>query len=122
MGLLFLVSQLSFPVSILYYTNVIFILSGLWFDVDNNTEHLYFCKNLIGGVMISVLTSCVVDRGFGPGRVKPKAIQLHAALRSKNKDELARNKNNVSEWSDMSIRGLLFQWASTIKIQLSVFI
>jgi hypothetical protein len=33
---------------------------------------------------------------------------------------LARNQNNVSEWSDMSIRGLLFQLASTIKIHLSV--
>jgi hypothetical protein len=26
---------------------------------------------------------------------------------------LARNENNVPEWSDMSTRGLLFQWAST---------
>jgi hypothetical protein len=25
---------------------------------------------------------------------------------------LARNKDNVSEWGDMSIHGLLFQWAS----------
>jgi len=33
----------------------------------------------------------------------------NAALRSKSKDWLARNQNNVSEWSDMSIRGLLFQ-------------
>jgi hypothetical protein len=24
---------------------------------------------------------------------------------------------NVSEWSDTSTRGMLFQWASTIKIQ-----
>jgi hypothetical protein len=39
----------------------------------------------------------------------------HAALRRKSKDWLARNQNNVSEWSDMSTRGLLFQWASTIK-------
>jgi hypothetical protein len=31
---------------------------------------------------------------------------------------LARKQNNVSKWSDMSTRGLLFQWASTIKIQL----
>ena len=44
----------------------------------------------------------------------------HAALRSKNKDWLTRNQDNVSEWADMSIRGLLFQWASTIKIQQSV--
>ena len=26
---------------------------------------------------------------------------------------MGRNQNNVSEWSDMSTRGLLFQWAST---------
>jgi hypothetical protein len=29
---------------------------------------------------------------------------------------LARNQNNVSEWSNMSTGELLFQWASTIKI------
>jgi hypothetical protein len=27
----------------------------------------------------------------------------------KRKDWLARNQDNVSEWGDMSIRGLLFQ-------------
>jgi hypothetical protein len=32
-----------------------------------------------------------------------------AALRGKSKDWLTRNQNNVPEWSDMSIRGLLFQ-------------
>ena len=32
-----------------------------------------------------------------------------------NMTALARNQNNVSDWSDMSTRGLLFQWASTIK-------
>ena len=42
----------------------------------------------------------------------------HAALRRKNKDWLAWNQDNV--W--ISIRGLLFQWASTIKIQLSVLV
>jgi len=46
----------------------------------------------------------------------------HAALRRKSKDWLARYQNNVSEWSDMSTSGLLFQWASTIKIQLSVLV
>jgi hypothetical protein len=44
----------------------------------------------------------------------------HVALRRQSKDWLARNQNNVSEWSDMSIRELLFQWARSIKIQLSV--
>ena len=33
----------------------------------------------------------------------------HAALRRKSKDCLARNRDNVSEWGDMSIRELLFQ-------------
>jgi hypothetical protein len=41
-------------------------------------------------------------------------------LRSKCKDWFARNQNNVSEWSDVSSRGSLFQWASTIQIRLSV--
>ena len=38
-------------------------------------------------------------------------------LRRKSKDLFARNQDNVSEWSDMSSRGLLFQQASTIIIQ-----
>jgi hypothetical protein len=32
----------------------------------------------------------------------------HAALRRKSKDWLAHNQNNVSGWSNMSTRGLLF--------------
>jgi len=46
----------------------------------------------------------------------------NATLRRKSKDWLALNQDNVSEWGDMSIRRLLFQWASTIKIQLSVLV
>ena len=46
----------------------------------------------------------------------------HAALRKKIKDWLTQNQNNVSEWGDMFICGLLFQWASTIKIKLSVLV
>jgi hypothetical protein len=64
--------------------------------------------------------------GSNPNRIKPKTIKLvfncfsakHVALRRKSKDWMARNQN-VSQWSDMSTRGLLFQWDSTIKIQLS---
>ena len=80
--------------------------------------------------MDSVLASDVVDRGFEPrsGQTKDYKIGLccfpvrHVALRRISKDWLARNQNNVSEWSDMSTRGLLFQCASTIKIQLSVLV
>ena len=64
-----------------------------------------------------VLASSVVDRGFEPrsGQTKDYKIGIccfsvkHAALRRKSKDWLARNQNNVSEWSDMSTHGQLFQ-------------
>jgi hypothetical protein len=46
----------------------------------------------------------------------------HTALRRNSKDWFARNQVNVSEWGGISIRGLLFQWSSTIKIQLSMLV
>ena len=79
-------------------------------------DHLL--KNRIGGVMVSVLALSVrVDREFEPrsGHTKDYKIVIccfsakHATLRRKSKDWLARNQNNVSEWRDMSTRGLLFQ-------------
>ena len=65
--------------------------------------------NLIGGVMINVLAWSAVDSGFEPrsGQTKDYKIGFcclsakHAALRRKIKDWLARNQNNMSEWSDM---------------------
>ena len=80
--------------------------------------------------MVNVLASSAVDRGFElpSGQTNDYKIGIccfstkHAALRSKSKDWLARNQNNVSEWSDMSTRGQLLQWAGTIKIQLSVLV
>jgi hypothetical protein len=61
--------------------------------------------------------SNTIGRAFDPrsGQTKDYRIGIccfstkHAALRRKSKDWLARNQNNVSEWSDMSTRGLLFQ-------------
>jgi hypothetical protein len=50
----------------------------------------------MGGVMVTVLVSIAVGRGLEP-----------AALNAKSTDWLARK--NVFEWSDMSIRKLLFQ-------------
>ena len=44
----------------------------------------------------------------------------HAALRRTSKDWLAWNQNNVSAWNDITTRGLFFQWASTIEIQLQL--
>ena len=64
-----------------------------------------------------MFASSVVDRGFKPwsGQTKDYKVDMccfstkHAALRSKSKDWLARNQNNVSEWNDMSTHRLLFQ-------------
>ena len=74
-------------------------------------------RNRFGGVMVNMLASNAVDRGFEPrsGQTKDFKIAIccfsskHAALRRKSKDWLAQNQNNVSEWSDMSTHGLLFQ-------------
>ena len=54
--------------------------------------------------MVSVLASSVVDRGFEPrsGQTKDYKIGIccfstkHTALRSRSKDWLAQNQNNVS--------------------------
>ena len=67
--------------------------------------------------MVSALASSAVDRGFEPrlGQTKHYKIGIccfsakHAALKRKSKNWLTLNQNNVSEWIDMSIRGLLFQ-------------
>ena len=67
--------------------------------------------------MVCVLASSAVDRGFKfpLGEAKDYKIGIcclsakHAALRRKSEDWLVRNQNNVSEWSGMFTRGLLFQ-------------
>ena len=67
--------------------------------------------------MVSVLASNVVDREFEPrsGQTEDYKIGVcyfsakDAALRRKSKDWLARNQINMSVWSDMSTRELLFQ-------------
>jgi hypothetical protein len=67
--------------------------------------------------MVSVIASRAVNRGFEPRSGQTKDYKIgsccfsakHATLRRKSKDWLAWNQNNVSEWSDMSTRGLLIQ-------------
>jgi hypothetical protein len=79
---------------------------------------------------MSSIKYCVVESGFEPRSSQTKDYKIgiccfsakHAALRRKSKDWLTQNQNNVSEWGYMSIRRLLFQWASTLKIQLSVLV
>jgi hypothetical protein len=58
--------------------------------------------------MVSMLASSTVDLGFEPrsGQAKNYNIGIccfsakHAAFRSKSKDWLDRNQNNMSKWSD----------------------
>ena len=67
--------------------------------------------------MVGVLASSAVDRGFEPqsGQIKDYKIGIcwffadHAALKRKGKYWLARNQDNVSEWCDMSFRGLFYE-------------
>ena len=76
-----------------------------------------FILNRIGGVMVSASSSSAVYRGLESRSGQTKDYKMgmccfsakHVAIRRKSKDWLARNQNNVSEWSDMSNSGLLFQ-------------
>ena len=89
----------------------------LEFLLNSYYYYLSHFFNRIGGVMVSVPASSVVDRGFEPWSSQTKDYKIgiccfsakHAALRSKSKYWMPRNQNNVSEWSDMSARGLLYQ-------------
>ena len=67
--------------------------------------------------MFSVFASSAKIVGSSPDRVKPKTMKLiyvGSPLSTQHYEEraktgLARNQNNVSEWNNMSTRGLLFQ-------------
>ena len=86
--------------------------------------------NLIGDVMFGVLASSALDHmiksrsgqtkynktGFGCFPACSTKEQKQKK-RKKKKKKLARNQDNVSEWSNMSTHGLLLQCTTTIKIQ-----
>jgi hypothetical protein len=74
----------------------------------------------------SVLSSSVVDRVFEPhsGKTNDNKIGIrcfsvkYTTIRNKSSDWMSRNQDNMSnQWSNVSTRRLLFQWASTIKIR-----
>ena len=75
------------------------------------TLQYIFFFNSISGVIVSMLTSSVVDCGFKPRSCQTKDYKIgiccfsnkHAALMRKSKDWLAWNQDNVSKWADMSI-------------------
>jgi hypothetical protein len=105
-----------------WYMYITFVLSS--------PHDIFTHINRICELMVSVLVWSAIDRRFQPhsGQSKDYEIDIccfsakHAALMRKNKDWLVRNQNNVSQWSDMSTRGLLFQLASTMKIQPSCWL
>ena len=82
-----------------------------------HTKSSFGVMNRSSGVMVSVLATSAVDRGFEyrSDQTKDYTIGIccfsakHAALRRKSKDWSARNQDNMSECGDMSTRGLLFQ-------------
>jgi hypothetical protein len=71
--------------------------------------------NRIGSVMVSGFASSAIDCGYELRSCQTKEYKIgiccfsakNAALRRKSKDRLARNQNNVSEWSDISTQWLL---------------
>ena len=71
----------------------------------------------ISVVMVSILALSVVDCRFEPRSSQTKDYKIgiccffakHVALKIKGKDWLTLNRDNVSEWGDMSICKLLFQ-------------
>jgi hypothetical protein len=95
------------------------------FIFNSRVCYFHYKENCISDVIVSVL-----DHGFKSWSGQKKDYKngiccfsaKHAALRRKSKDWLARNQDNVSELGDMSIHGLLFQWASTLKIQPSLLV
>jgi hypothetical protein len=72
--------------------------------LSHNDHDVHFCQN--------------AHRFFHLGVHVPLYLHFWGyTLRRKSKDWSARNRNNVSEWSDMSNRGLLFQRDNTTKIR-----
>ena len=71
--------------------------------------------NRISGVMVSVSFSNAVDHGFEARSGKTQDYKIGiccfsaklAAFWKTSKDWLAQNLDNVSKWSDMSIRGIV---------------
>jgi hypothetical protein len=92
----------------IYFISLIYILyvkSQTWVIVKRQLSHVY----------IMAWTSQWNDDEVRDNEIDICCLSAkHAALRRESKDWLAWNQDNVSELGDMSIRGLLFQWASTI--------
>jgi hypothetical protein len=80
----------------------------------NSTFHVSSIINIVGRVMVSMFALSTVNRGFEYRSGQPNDYNIviccfsgkFAAIRSKSKDLLTRNQNNVPKWSDVSTRFL----------------
>jgi hypothetical protein len=72
----------------------------------------YFVQERYNVINLGVMVCMLEPRS---GQTKDYEIGIccfsakHAALRRKSNDWLTRNQDNVSEWGEISIHGLLFQ-------------
>jgi hypothetical protein len=88
---------------------------------DEQSETHSYSKVCVGAFLLSVCyiaLVCIILMKIGICCFSAN----NAALRRKSKDWLARTQDKVSDWFDMSICELLFQWSSTIKSQLGVLV
>ena len=113
------------------FTNSSYILNGntsniVFFLIIHKMIHIHHYHHQCGG-MVSMLASTAVDHGFElrSGQIKDYKTDIycfsakHAAIRRKSKTGWL---GIGIMWGNMSTHGLLFHWASTIKIKLSVLV
>jgi hypothetical protein len=62
---------------------------------------------------------CCLNPAAHPYIIVP---EVDPQIKGKEQRLIGTDQDNVSDWGELSIHRLLFQWASTIKIQLSVLL
>ena len=123
-----LIFQLKWQCFFVIFYGIVYMSNNIcwfaWFHFLFFTINIFTRSWFIFNIEDKMFISRALDRGFEPwlGQTKDYNIGIcccsvkYAALWRKSQDWLARNQDNVSKWGDMSVRRLLFQWASTIKI------
>ena len=78
-----------------FYEDILGLNHVLWWSYDTFVSQVCLTNRISArGVMVSMLASEAVDRGFEP---RSSQTFKHAVLRRKSKDWLARNQDNVLE-------------------------
>jgi len=107
-----------------FYRKVIYARFINVLDFMQEKNHLpYKC---ISGVMLARSPPVWLEQRSGLTKDCKHGIywfsSKNTTLRRRDKEWLAQNQDNLSEWSDTSSRRMLFQWAATIKIKLSMLV